>query len=125
MKMIKKAAIIIAIVACLAATCSAVYATFYVTSSPTAPVTVNYSVSLAETRGFNPSFTLSATVTDTSSDSGSFVTNVPVTFYVNANDAGWTTIGTSHTNSQGIATYSYSIQSNGETDQFQAAVGMP
>lgn len=121
----KKLAIIIAVVACLAVTCTAVYATFYITSSPTAPVTVNYSISLTETRGFNPSFTLTATVTDSSSDGGSCITDVPVTFYVNANGAGWTSIGTSHTNAEGIATGSYSIQSNGETDQFQAAIGMP
>jgi hypothetical protein len=125
MKTSRKVGIIIAIVVCLAVTCTAVYATFYVTSAPTPSVTVNYSVSLTETRGFNPTYTLSAKVTDTSSDGGTFVSGIPVTFYVNADDAGWTAIGTSHTNSDGIATSSYSIQSNGETDQFQAEVGIP
>lgn len=125
MKTTKKAAIIIAIVACLAVTCSTVYATFFVSSTPTSPVTVNYAVTLTETRGFDPSFKLSATVTDASSDGGSCVNDVPVTFYVNVDDGGWVAIGTSHTNSDGVATSSYSIQSNGETDQFQAEIGIP
>ena len=88
-------------------------------------VTTNYSVSITETRGFNPTFKLEATVTDSSSDGSSNVNNVPVTFYVNADNAGWTAIGTSHTNSTGVATGSYSIQGNGETDLFQAEIGIP
>lgn len=121
MKKIGKLAIIIAAVACLAATCSGAYAAFYVTGSPTTAE----SIVLTQTRGFNPTFELTATVTGTSSDGGSGMNNIPVTFYVNANGAGWTIIGTSYTNSTGVATSSYSIQSNGETDQFQAAIGMP
>jgi len=74
-------------------------------------------------RGFNPTVKVYATVTDNSSDGDSFVSNVPVTFYVNADDAGWTVLGTAKTNSTGVATYSYSIQSNGETDLFKATMG--
>ena len=125
MKTIKKAAIIMALVVSLAVVCSTVYATFYVTSAATPAATVSYSVSISEVRGFNPTFSLSAIVVDASSDGGSFVTNVPVTFYVSVNGGSWTVIGTSHTNSAGIATSSYSIQSNDETDQFQAAIGIP
>jgi hypothetical protein len=125
MKKTKRMAFTLTIAICLVAMCSAVYATFMVTSSPTAPVTVNYSVTVTEERGFNPTFKVYATVTDNSSDGSSFVKGVPVTFYVNANDAGWTALGTSNTNATGVATYSYSIKSNGETDQFQAAAGIP
>jgi hypothetical protein len=125
MKTTKKLAFIITMVACLATMSSVVCATFFVTSTPTSAVTVNYSVTVTEVRGFNPTFKIYATVTDTSSDSQIFVSNVPVTFYVNADDAGWTVIGTANTNATGTATYSYSIQSNGETDQFRAAAGIP
>jgi hypothetical protein len=121
----KKIAIVISLLVCLVATFSTVYAAFLFTSEPTSPVTVNYSVIVTEVRGFNPTFKVYATVTDSSSDGGNFVSNVPVTFYVNANQAGWTTLGTAKTNSAGVATYSYSIQSNGETDQFKAAIGIP
>ena len=125
MKTIKKIAVIVAIAVCFAVVCSTVYATFFVTSAATPAATVTYSVSMSEVRGFNPTFALSATVVDSSSDGGSCVTNVPVTFQVSVNGGAWTTIGTSHTNSAGIATSSYSIQSNGETDQFQAEIGIP
>ena len=125
MKMTKKVAVIIAVVACLAVSTSTVCAMFYVTSNATSSVTSSYTVSLTERRGYNPTFTLSASVVDNSSDGGSFVTNIPVTFYVSANGGDWTAINTSHTNSTGVATSSYSIQSNGETDQFQAEVGIP
>jgi len=126
MKTIKKAAIIMALVVSLAVVCSTVYATFYVTSAATPATTVSYSVTISEVRGFNPTFSLTAKVVDASSDGASCVTNVPVTFYVSVDGgSSWTAIGTAHTNSAGIATSSYSIQSNDETDQFQAAIGIP
>ncbi len=125
MKTIKKVSLIIALVICFAVVCSTVYATFYVASAATSAATVTYSVSMTEVRGFNPTFALSAQVVDSSSDGSSCITNVPVTFQVSANGGAWTTINTSHTNSAGIATSSYSIQSNGETDQFQALIGIP
>lgn len=123
MKVAKKSAIIIAAI-CLVAMFSTACAAFLVTSEPTSPVTVEYAVKLTEVRGFNPSFKLYATVIDGSSDGGNFVSNVPVTFYADANGAGWTAIGTSKTNSTGVATFSYSIKSNGEKVMFQASAGI-
>ena len=110
----RKTAIAISIVICLVATFSTAYAAFFVTSEPTSPVTVDYSVTVTEVRGFNPTFKLYATVSDGSSDGGSFVSGVPVTFYVNADGAGWTALGTAKTNSEGVATYSYSYRATGK-----------
>jgi hypothetical protein len=124
MKVTKQIAIIISVVICLASVGSAV-ATFMVSSTPTEAVTTNYSVSISQVRGFNPTFKLYATVTDSSSDGNTYVNNVPVTFYVSIDEGEWTVAGTGHTNSTGVATGSYSIDHNGEVDQFRAEIGIP
>jgi flagellar basal body-associated protein FliL len=123
MKMSKKGAIVIALALCIAFASVAVFAAFAVTSNPVS-VSTTYTVSLTQTRYYS-TYTLIATVTDGSSSGASNVYYIPVYFQVSVGNGAWNTFATVYTDSNGVASTTYSATTNGEWDQFQAVAGIP